>query len=173
MQSEGIFTNCPMCSGQILKAAKTCLHCGEGLKISTASANSSATASKQILIKDFIFFSLITFGLYHIYWFYLNWSLLKRERDSRINPVLNTLCLIIPFYNFYMVYKCFKEINALVVEAGMKPYKYVEASYQYVFIALYALLPSVWSVLAILKFWPLIDVQKTINEYLARKEKAV
>ena len=57
--------------------------------------------------------SLITFGIYQIFWFYRNWKILKYYHDRYVQPVKLTLMMLIPFYGIYLAYKQLKGIDEM------------------------------------------------------------
>jgi hypothetical protein len=52
-----------------------------------------------------VILSLVTFGIYFIYWFYDTNSQFKRELEDGSHPGLRTLGLFVPFVNFVALYK--------------------------------------------------------------------
>jgi hypothetical protein len=58
---------------------------------STESSDSQQEISPEVLFLPasplkLVVMSLCTFGLYELYWFYMNWNLLKQRHNSDISP---------------------------------------------------------------------------------------
>ena len=155
--------------------------------------NSTMEYSYKLKIGHLIVLSITTFGLYELYWFYRNWKLLKEHKGLNINPLSRTLCLLIPFYSIYVIYKQFKEIKDMIGDC--KIYSPVNLALSYWFFSMLSIklafrLPDPYSLLSfipeILSIYILVLVQKALNCYwdkiqkdlpekvkLTRKEKIV
>lgn len=60
-----------------------------------------------------IVFSILTFGLYFLYWFYDTNSQFKNELDDGSHPGLRTLALFVPILGFVAMYKHTKSAEAV------------------------------------------------------------
>lgn len=67
-------------------------------------------------IGRFITLSIITLGVYQIFWFYRNWKILKSYHDRYVQPGKLTLMMLIPFYGIYLVYKQLSGIHEMTVQ---------------------------------------------------------
>lgn len=52
-----------------------------------------------------IVFSLLTFGLYYLYWFYDTNAQFKRKLEDGSNPVLRTFAVMVPMLNIVAMFK--------------------------------------------------------------------
>ena len=60
-------------------------------------------------------FSLITSNLYYLYWFYVTRQQLNRELKSSDNSALQTVGLIVPILQTFIMYWLYRDINKLRV----------------------------------------------------------
>jgi hypothetical protein len=51
-----------------------------------------------------IFASVLSAGLYLLYWFYLTWKQLAAETNDRHYPIWHALCLIVPVYGLFRMH---------------------------------------------------------------------
>ena len=58
-----------------------------------------------------IIFTLVTLGLYSIYWWYQVFREWKAYTKADYNPLIKLITLIIPLYNIYVIYKFLTELN--------------------------------------------------------------
>lgn len=76
--------------------------------------------------------TILTYGLYHIYWFYKNWVFLKTALDRPIRPVWRTIGLFVPFLNIFLIAQQFKNINDVAREKGCtQTYSHIWTSIAY------------------------------------------
>ncbi len=59
--------------------------------------------------------SLVTFGLYQFFWFNRTWKILRAYSRPHLEPGNLTWLLLVPFYNFYLVYNQWKDVNTMVM----------------------------------------------------------
>jgi hypothetical protein len=50
--------------------------------------------------------SIVTFGIYELYWFYKNWNLIKQREKIKIAPFWRA------FFAYFFCYQCFSDIRA-------------------------------------------------------------
>lgn len=83
-----------------------------------------------------ILFMIVTLGLYGIYWTHQYHVELKEELGADYNPVMRTVGLIIPFYNFLVMWKTSQDTEeALDKSAGL------------MFVLWLVLIPAWWFIL--------------------------
>jgi hypothetical protein len=105
-----------------------------------------------------IIMSIVTFGIYELYWFYKNWKLIKQRTGDNIMPFWRA------FFGVIFCYSCFKEI------------KEVAKTQNVTFPSTPGLLATIWIVFTITwrlpdPYWlvclsaplVLLPIQKTIN----------
>lgn len=101
---------CPKCGIKVRLAAKFCRSCGyklPKLKGSEASdRHSQGLTSNTHLVQSewtFLLYSLLTFGMYQIYWGWKQWEIVKRVNRLRITPTIRGI--FIPLTSFSLFSK--------------------------------------------------------------------
>jgi hypothetical protein len=65
-------------------------------------------------------FSILSFGLYGFYWFYVNRKLLDGELgEGRDDATLHTLGLVVPILNYFILYWLWRDLSALRERIGL------------------------------------------------------
>ena len=75
--------------------------------------------SKRSVAKVIIL-TLVTLGIYGIYWYYKVLSEIKEHTGRDYSPWLRLVMLFIPFLNFYVIYKIPADMNEHFKEEGSK-----------------------------------------------------
>jgi len=78
-----------------------------GTQVTNPSAFTSRSLGKQVL------FSIVTLGLYWIYWFHVTHKQLAAGTDTDFNPVMRTVGLFIPIYNFLVMWRTSNDCEAV------------------------------------------------------------
>jgi len=66
--------------------------------------------------------SVLTFGLYFLWWFGASWAELKRETgDRRMRPVGHALAMLVPIYNLFRLHAHYRTLNELLVRVRLEP----------------------------------------------------
>ena len=124
-------------------------------------------------------FTVLTTGLYFIYWSYRNWSQLKAHKNLDINPALRTVGLFIPLVNIYFTGTLIRDIRDYANEAGIKTFSlglvlgmWVIFFYLGNRLAFYSnpLTALISWVLIICLIIPYSMVQDTLNEYWIKEQ---
>ena len=66
-----------------------------------------------------VILSIISFGLYLFWWFYITWKQLARETGEEHFPVWHALSLFVPIYGLFRIHKHMSIIKDLAVRAGL------------------------------------------------------
>jgi hypothetical protein len=103
--------------------------------------------------------SLVTFGLYEIYWFYKNWKLVKIRTGQNIRPFWRAVFAIFFCYSLFKSVK--QSAHSLGIPCQMSPG--LLACVYIVLSATWRLPDPLWLV-GLLAFLPLVSVQGVINE---------
>jgi len=114
---------------------------------------------------QFVVLSILTLGIYDIYWYYKNWKHLKAIQFSNFSPVLRTIGLLIPIVNFFIIYKAHKDYRYLIIEKGINRDIYPGLIVLVIAIS-FALtrLPDPYWLLCFIATIPLAIVQDILNE---------
>lgn len=65
--------------------------------------------------------SILSFGLYIFYWFYLTWKQLADETREDHYPVWHALSLLVPIYSYFRMHRHMAVIEELAADAGLWP----------------------------------------------------
>ncbi|MBI2176168.1 DUF4234 domain-containing protein [Candidatus Woesearchaeota archaeon] len=138
--------------------------------------------SNKFPIKKLIILSIVTLGIYEIYWLYRNWKYIKETAKKDIHPKWRTLGLIVPLYGIWLIYDQFRTIIKLANQKKVNT-KFSAGDLTAVYIGLtlidnrlswklpdqYWYFSLVFTVLALL---PLIAIQKYFNGYWDKTQKS-
>ena len=67
-------------------------------------------------------FTILSFGIYTLYWFYVTREQMNRELWSPDNSALQTLGLIVPVLNFFIHYWLWRDIDRARRQVGLEPF---------------------------------------------------
>jgi hypothetical protein len=81
--------------------------------VTDASAFQERSLGKQVL------FTIVTLGLYSFYWWHITHQQLNDGTDADFSPVLRTVGLFIPFYNFLVMWRTSHDAEAVVDQDGV------------------------------------------------------
>ncbi len=80
-----------------------------------------------------VLLTILTYGMYHIYWFYKNWTELKEALNRPIRPVMRSIGLFVPLFNIFLIAQQFKNIRDVAREQGCTAfYSHIWTSIGYV-----------------------------------------
>ncbi len=122
--------------------------------------NSLEQYSRAIAIWKFILLSVVTFGLYELYWFYKTWKFLKERNNLNISPFWRTV--FSPLYagsNAEHVLNLSKTVN---YQGSYSP---IIIGLTYFGINLTNYLSKPYMLIAILAFIPVIPIVRAMNYY--------
>jgi len=169
---------CPYCGGAILPKALQCRHCrrwmpeivtahGEnGSPAPTPSSSAERVSSAQRAV-HLAALSVLTLGMYELYWFWRNWRDLRLELGVEVQPVWRALGLFVPIVNVVLVYDQLRMIreqcDARGVTAGYSPGLVTATFFS---IAVAGNLTTFWP-LSLLNVVPLLQVQVALNQLWA------
>lgn len=122
--------------------------------------------SNKISVGKFIFYSIISFGIYEIVWFYRNWKFFKEKENLNISPFWRTIFAI------FFIKDLFKRMLKLSQENGYKEtYSSGWLTAAWFIITLLSRLPDpFWSV-SMFTFIPLLGPLNAINFYWDKNNK--
>lgn len=149
---------CTKCGKEITENAKFCQFCG-------APPAPTEQFSRILPIWKFILLSVITFGIYELYWFYKTWKFLKERNNLDISPFWRAV--FSPLFagsNAEHVLKLANEKNYT------EKYSPTVIGISYFVLSALSRLPVPYLLISYLTFLPMIPIVKAMNFYW-QKEK--
>ena len=112
--------------------------------------------------------SIVTFGIYEIYWFYRNWKFLKETYNLNISPFARA------WFSIFFCHSLFKNIKKHAEAQGIKEiYKPGRLTFAYILMFVTHRAPDPAWLIAAFTFIPLLTVQKVINRFNQNQLKQV
>jgi len=157
--------NCKNCNNLLPEGAKFCNKCGSPVEAQSGlSIEYFAISPKRLAL-----FSVLTLGIYEIYWFYKNWQAVKNTEGQKISPFWRAIFAVFFCYSlFKKVLESAKShayqnsyppgwlatayILLLVLGNGLSRVESYEIGFN-----------LIWLIIAIATFIPLLPVQRAIN----------
>jgi len=123
-----------------------------------------------VSVKKMIFLTVITLGLYELYWFYKQWSFVKGHIKSNIKPFWRSLFAVFFCQDLFKKVKEFS--NSKKVPVGYNPEL---LALMYIVLTFCWKLPEAFSLISIFSLAALLIVQKSINILIEdyRKEAGI
>lgn len=113
----------------------------------------------------FILLSVLTLGIYDVYWYYRNWKYLAEFKKLDISPGWRTAGLFVPILNLFLIYGAHKDYRDLIKEEGLNREIYPGLIIVVIIIAgLITNLPDPFWLISFLATIPLAIVQGILNE---------
>jgi len=170
--TSGEMRTCPYCNGEILPKALQCRHCRRWMpEISTDRAEEIPAreptppprVSNGQLPFHFAALSILTLGLYEVYWFWRNWRDLRRDLALELQPTWRAIGLLLPVVNVVLVYDQLRVIREACDARGIVPgYQPGLVAATFFAIAVAGNLTLFWP-LSLLNVVPLLQVQVALN----------
>jgi len=141
---------CIKCGKEIKENAKFCQYCGSRFE----------QFSKILPIWKFILFSVTTFGIYELFWFYENWKFLKEKNKLDISPFWRAFfSLLFAGSNAEHVLKLVKEKNYQTL------YSPTAIGISYIILNVLSRFPDPFWLISYFTFLPMIPIVKAMNFY--------
>jgi hypothetical protein len=170
---------CPFCGGELLAKALQCRHCRRWLPEALRPAEAAPVAadgtdppaySKGQAPVHLVLLSVLTLGLYEVYWFFRNWRDLREAVGVDLSPGWRTVGLLIPVVNVVMVHHQLMLIRDAADARGVKvSYSPGIMTALFFGLALAGNLTLIWA-LSLLNVLPLVPVQETLNRLWAHEQ---
>lgn len=166
---------CQFCGEEILIDVVKCKHCGEWLNKQSIEVQKVKPIFQQYSnaqpVWHFFLLSILTFGIYEIYWFYRNWDYIKIHKNMDIKPGWRTAGLFVPIYGLVLIYRQLRDIRDFSREAGIdKNYSPGWISFSWIILNAFWKLPDPFWFLSFLSVWPLAFVQSILNLYWKKEQ---
>ena len=120
-----------------------------------------------VSVLKFGLMSVCTFGIYELYWFYMNWKIIKARQRLDIMPFWRA------FFGFFFCYPCFKAVEEFDHPAfASRSLGAAPLTAGWIVTSLLWRLPDPWWFASMLAFVFMIPVQRRVNEINAAVEPA-
>lgn len=86
---------------------------GSGREVTDPSAFRERSLLKQVL------FTVLTLGLYIVYWYYITFTQLEAGTDAEYSPVLRFIGLFVPIVNIVIIWWFAQDCEAVVEQDGL------------------------------------------------------
>jgi hypothetical protein len=167
---------CPACTAPVPGAALECAYCGSDLQAPVAYFPPAAEldevpgppdiALHPMSETKLLVMSLVTFGVYQVYWFYRNWKLRNELRGRDVMAPLRAI------FSGIFAYSLFEDVGEEARRVGVSPgWSPVLLGIVYFLMGIATRLPDPLWLLSFLSLIPLYLVQRTINDANARSPR--
>ena len=161
--------NCKHCGNTLANDTKLCHTCGKPVEGEKLERDTPDIEYFSIPLRRLAFLSVLTLGLYEIFWFYKNWQAIKSAEGQKIYPFWRAIFAVFFCYGlFKKVLESAKSHNyresfspgglaavyicILLVSSGMSKIESYDIGFN-----------ILWLVITVTTFIPLLSVQKAIN----------
>ncbi len=159
---------CPFCTREIEDQDTVCRYCNRSLsdEAGNITGNEEQVFSNIVPMGKFIFLSVVSLGLYEIYWMYKNWQFIKQRRNLKIIPLARAI------FSLFFIYSFFKNIFLIAAEKGYEErYSPLLLSACFIMLNLLANKDNPMWFMAMFSFVPLIVALNAVNFYWQKTEK--
>lgn len=118
-----------------------------------------------VIIKPlyFIILSVVTMGIYQIWWLYKSWRFFKEKEDLDIYPAARAI------FSIFFIKQLFDKISDYATEKGLDVnYNSTNRLVAIVVLNITSRLPQPFWLISVFSFVPFIDVVKTFNYYFTQ-----
>ena len=116
----------PNCGAQVPSHDEFCRGCGRDLPVERlagiipqAAGEALQTLPYEISLTRVFFMTVLSYGLYLFYWFYLTWKQYRDHTQTEAFPVWHALTLLVPIYNLFRIHAHMRSFKELMVNAGL------------------------------------------------------
>ncbi len=103
---------CINCGAGVEVGGNFCGSCGNGL-------GQTARLGYPISLNRILFLTIVSFGLYLFYWFYLTWRHYRDHTGNEAYPIWHALTLLIPIYGLFRIHAHVRSYNELMSKSGL------------------------------------------------------
>jgi hypothetical protein len=157
---------CPFCGGELLAKALQCRHCRRWMPEALSAPEPAVSARPYSLGQlpiHLVLLSVLTLGVYEVYWFWRNWRDLRDNAGVDVSPGWRTVGLFLPVVNVAMVYQQLRVVSDAAASRGLTPsYSPLAVTAAFFALAFAGNWTLVWMV-SLLNVLPLVPVQQTLN----------
>lgn len=106
-------TYCPECGAQVATTGGYCGQCGASLTITQPLAYRLSTERVVLM-------SVLSWGLYLFYWFYLTWKQYRDCTKEEAYPIWHALSLVVPIYAHFRMHAHVRSFKELMSKANIE-----------------------------------------------------
>ena len=118
--------HCPYCGTQVESSYSFCSACGRALPEGgpTSTAQQIPVELQQplghlIAVRRVLLMTVLSYGLYLFYWFYLTWKHYRDHTRSEAYPIWHALTLLVPIYGLFRTHAHMRSYKELMLNAGL------------------------------------------------------
>lgn len=161
--------NCKHCDNKLANDAKFCNKCGKSVEAEKLEKDIVDIEYFSIPIGRLVLLSILTLGIYDIFWFAKNWEAIRKAEQRKISPVGRAI------FTVFYCHDLFKKVLKSAKKHGYSD-SYSPGMLATVYIILLLVgnglsrienttlgLDVLWLLIAISSFIPLLSIQKAIN----------
>ena len=116
---------CSDCGYEMESSARFCRNCGTALategevrRAAQVPLGIPQTLPYHISLTRVLFLSVISYGIYLFYWFYLTWKQYRDHTQTQGFPVWHALTLFVPIYGLFRTHGHMRSFKELMLQAG-------------------------------------------------------
>lgn len=109
---------CPQCSTKVEVTSAFCLTCG----VIIAGGGGRPLGPKlpfRISLTRVVSMTLLSYGLYLFYWFYLTWRQYRDHSRVKVFPAWHAISILVPIYGWFRVKIHMRQFKELMIKAGL------------------------------------------------------
>ena len=117
---------CSSCGVEVQLADRFCGACGRTLRelgevgaVKPVGAWAPAVLRYRLSLNRVLFMTVLTYGLYLFYWFYVTWKQYRDYTRSDVFPVWHALTLLVPIYGLFRTHAHMRSFKELMLDAGL------------------------------------------------------
>lgn len=118
--------NCPACGAAVQPGSRFCTNCGRSLAVPELTAAAPAAVETgqpvelgyRITASRILLLTILSNGLYFLYWFYLTWKQYGQHTGRQVYPVWHALTLFLPVYSLFRTHAHVRSYKELMKAAG-------------------------------------------------------
>ncbi len=122
---------CPQCGSDIGPSAAFCSRCGHRLRNENTEEQGTpqvtvgvpqpvfAASGYGLSLRRVLFMTIVSYGLYLFYWFYLTWKQYRDSTGQEAYPVWHALTLFVPIYGLFRTHAHMRTFRDLMRGKGI------------------------------------------------------
>ena len=113
---------CTQCGTHVEVSASYCPSCGKALSrpAGPEAATEAVVLRYRLSLTRFVVASVLSYGVYSLYWAYLTWRQYREHTGALVYPVWHALALGIPIYGSFRVHPRLTAFKKMMEAQGLK-----------------------------------------------------